>query len=283
MSALPEIEVLKRDMDKEIVGRRIKEVEVRPGSNSMKAIRRHGKRKDFSDLLVEAKLDGVERVGRMILVALDTGNTLVVDPGTSGGLLKTAASDDVESNTHVVMTFTIGGQLRFVDPDKNGEIFVAAPAEVTNLRSASQFEIDPLDGNNPLAWQHFSRLLVSKGEAMKKLLVDESFIVGLGDMYSDEILWAAGLRFDHPSDDLSSQDVRRLYRSLLETLMDAIKARGTSLGPNPFVDLAGNKGEYQSDIKVYGRDGLSCPRCRHTIVKEKFQGRITYFCPQCQS
>ena len=249
----------------------------------MKAIRHHTKRKEFTDLLVDVKLDSVERVGRRILVDLDSSNTLVVDLGTAATLVKTAASEDMEGGTQVVMTFTIGGQLRFVDPSKEGEIFVATPEEALRLRAARTFEIDPLDGQNPLAWQHFSQLLVAKADAMKKLLMDESFIVGLGDMYSDEILWAAGLRYDHPSNDLSSQDVRRLYRALLETLNDAIKARGTSVGPHPFVDLSGAIGEYQSEIKVFEREGEACPRCRNTIVKHKFLRRVTYLCPQCQS
>jgi formamidopyrimidine-DNA glycosylase len=283
VSELPELEVLKRDIEREIVGRRIKSVEVRPGSGPMKAIRHHGKRKEFTDLLVDVKLDSVERAGRRILVGLDSSNALVIDLGEGATLVKTSASDEMQGGTQVVMTFTIGGQLRFVDPDKTGQIFVTTPEETAELRVAKRFEIDPLDGQNPLAWQHFSQLLVSKGEAMKGLLMDESFIVGLGDMYSDEILWAAGLRYDHPSNDLSSQDVRRLYRALLETLNEATKARGTSVGSHPFVDLSGARGEYQSEIKVFERQGEACPRCRNTIEKHKFHKRVTYLCPQCQS
>src|SRR5918999_1171850 len=116
MPELPEIEVLRRDLEKEVVTRRIKDVEVRNSRNAMKAIRRHGRRKEFQDLLEGAKVEKVDRIGRSLALELDNGNALVVDLGGSGGLAKTSASDEVVTHTHVVIGFTIGGQLRIVDP-----------------------------------------------------------------------------------------------------------------------------------------------------------------------
>jgi formamidopyrimidine-DNA glycosylase len=117
---------------------------------------------------------------------------------------------------------------------------------------------------------------------MKDLLLDGGFIVGLGDIYSDEILFTAGLRHDRPSDQLSSQDVRRLYRALMEVLQDALKARGTSYGDDGFSDLHGDPGQYQLELKVYEREGESCRRCRSAILREKKSSYVSYFCPQCQ-
>jgi formamidopyrimidine-DNA glycosylase len=118
---------------------------------------------------------------------------------------------------------------------------------------------------------------------MKELLADEKFIVGLGDLYSDEILFTSGLRYDRQSDKLSSQDVRRLYRSLMETLQEAVKLRGTSIGEHEFTDLTGQPGTYQVELKVYEREGEFCRRCRHDIQRVGFNGIDTYFCPQCQT
>jgi formamidopyrimidine-DNA glycosylase len=281
MPALPEIEIIRRDLEKEIVGRRIKDVEVRPGSNAMKIIKRHGRRREFHDLLAGARVDRVNRIGRRIVVGLDNGRALVVDLGDSAQLRKTSASDDLASHTHLVVGFTIGGQLRVVDPKLTGEVFVVdgnGEREPDGLRT---FVIDPLE--TPLAWQQFSSLLVQREEIMKELLLDEDFIVGLGDIYSDEILFMAGLRFDRLSSHLSSQDVRRLYRALMETLQEAVKARGTSWGEIEFTDLQGNPGQFQLDLKVYEREGEPCRRCRHAIVREVLNDRYTYFCPQCQS
>jgi formamidopyrimidine-DNA glycosylase len=281
MPALPEIEIIRRDLEKEVVGRRIKEVEVRPGSNAMKVIKRHGRRKDFQDLLTGARIDAIERVGKRILAQLDNGRVLVFDLGESGQLLKTSTSDGFAPHTHIVFGFTIGGQLRVVDPKLSGEVFVVereALDEIENLRS---FAIDPLE--TPLTWHRFSSLLQERKEAMKELLLDEGFIVGLGDIYSDEVLFMAGIRYDRQSDRLSSQDVRRLYRALMETLQAAVKARGTSWGEVEFKDLHGDPGLHQLDLNVFEREGEPCRRCRHEIIGETFDRRITYLCPQCQS
>jgi len=279
--ALPEIEIIRRDLEKEVVGRRIKDVEVRPGSNAMKIVKRHGRRKDFQDLVKGARIESIDRVGRRILAHLDNGRVLVFDMGESAQLRKTSTSDGLASHTHLVFGFTIGGQLRMVDPKLTSEVFVAERNDLAGADELGAFSLDPLE--TALTWQRFSSLLEQRQEAMRSLLLDEGFIVGLGDIYADEILFGAGIRFDRRSDALSSQDVRRLYRSLMETLQAAVKARGTSWGDSEFTDLQGNPGQFQLDLKVYERDGEPCRRCRHEIVMASVDGRVTYFCPQCQS
>lgn len=281
MSELPEVEIVRRDLEKEVVGRRVKEVEVRPGSNAMKIIRRHGRRKEFQDLLIGAKVERVGRIGKWLLLELDNERVLTVNLGATGQLLKTSASDDIASHTHLIIGFTIGGQLRMIDPKRKGEVFVAPREEIEKLKELRGFAIDPLE--NPLAWQTFSSLLEAREEEMKPLLMDESFIVGLGDIYSDEVLFAGGIRHNRLSSKLSSQDVRRLYRGLVETMQEAVKARGTTWGENGFKDLHGDSGLFHLELKVYEREGEPCRRCRSAIVKEKVKGRYTYFCPQCQS
>lgn len=280
MPALPEVEVLRRDLEKEIVGRRFKDVEVRPGGNAMKVIRRHGKRKEFQDLLDGAKVESVGRHGTSIVLDLDNAHVLVIGLSDSGHLTKTSASDGMESNTHVVFGFTIGGQLRLVDKEKSSEAFVAQEEEFEQMRAATGNPIDPFE--HPVAWQTFSQLLETQRMPMKELLLDERFIVGLGDIYSDEILFVAGIKHDRSSDELSSQDVRRIYRALMEVLQDALKARGTSYGDDPFTDLHGEPGQFQMELKVYEREGEFCRRCRSAVVREQTDSYVTYFCPQCQ-
>ena len=280
MPDLPEIEVIRHDLEKEIVGCRIKDAEVRPGTNAMKVIRRHGRRKDFQDLLLGAKVDRVERVGRFILLHLDNDHILALDLGATGQLLKTSGSEGIATHTHVVIGFTIGGQLRLVDPKRTAEVFVMPKDELEELR-ATETAIDPLA--QQFTWHHFSSLLEERETVLKTLLMDDNVFCGLGDVYSDEVLFAAGLRYDRPSNKLTSQDVRRLYRALMETLQDAVRARGTTLGEAGFTDLNGAPGSFQSELKVYEREGQACPRCRSQIVKEQFDSRSTYLCAQCQS
>jgi formamidopyrimidine-DNA glycosylase len=112
--------------------------------------------------------------------------------------------------------------------------------------------------------------------------MDQKFVAGIGNIYSDEILFAAGLRYDRSSDDLSSQEVRRLYRAMVETLQEAIKHRGSTLSDQQYRDLVGGAGEFQALHKVYDREGQACRRCRSTIVKVKVNGRSSFLCPQCQ-
>ncbi|MFN2488362.1 MAG: bifunctional DNA-formamidopyrimidine glycosylase/DNA-(apurinic or apyrimidinic site) lyase [Actinomycetota bacterium] len=281
MPALPEVEIIRRDLEKEVIGRRFKEVEVRPGSNAMKIIKRHGRRREFQELLSGARVDSIERIGRRLVLRLDNERVLVIDLGDSALLLKTSASDGLASHTHLVFGFTIGGQLRVVDPKLTGEVFVIDRVGLDELEDLRAYTIDPLE--SPLAWQHFSSLLERRHEAMKELLLDDGFICGLGDIYSDEVLFVAGIRYDRPSNKLSSQDVRRLLRGLMETLQDAVKARGTTWGDSDFRDLQGNPGQFQLELKVYEREGEPCRRCRHAIVRGTFDGGITYFCPQCQT
>ncbi len=132
-------------------------------------------------------------------------------------------------------------------------------------------------------WPTFQYLLAQRAAKMKVLLMDQKFISGLGNIYSDEVLFAAGLRYDRLSDTLSSQEVRRLYRAIQETLQEAIKARGTTLDDDAYLDLFGKPGAYQDELKVYGRSGLPCRRCRTPIQTVRIQQRTSYFCPQCQS
>ena len=134
-----------------------------------------------------------------------------------------------------------------------------------------------------MTWQHLSATLNQRSASLRELLTDGSTLIGIGDLYADEVLFAAGLRPDHRTDKLTSSDVRRLYRALMETLQEAVKARGTSHGEDGFRDLSGALGTFQLELKVYGRDGEPCKRCRSTVVKEKVNGGVAYLCPRCQS
>ena len=207
---------------------------------------------------------------------------------------------------------------------------------------------DPVD--DMMSWVRFGELLTARKAKLKALLMDQKFVAGIGNIYSDEILcaaglrydrssetlssqevrrlyramvetlqdaikhrgsslsgqssrpcswtrssWpasatstatrscgAAGLRYDRGSETLSSQEVRRLYRAMVETLQDAIKHRGSSLADEQYRDLFGAIGEYQKEHKVYDRAGQACRRCRSTVVKVKVNGRSSFLCEQCQ-
>jgi formamidopyrimidine-DNA glycosylase len=278
---LPEVEVMRRDLEKDVVGRRIKSAEVKSSRNAMRVIRRHSKRKDFTSRLEGRKLTKVERRGKYILLHLDSGDVLITHFGMSGQFQRGNGRVVLEPHTHVVMTFQQGGDLRFVDPRTFGEMFVTGADDLGKVKELQHIAIDPLD--QVFTWPTFQYLLAERATKMKQLMMDQKFISGLGNIYSDEVLFAAGLRYDRPSNTLSSQEVRRLYRGIQETLQEAIKMRGTTLGDEAYVDLFGKPGEFQMELKVYGRAGEPCRRCRTPIETVKVSQRTSYFCPQCQS
>jgi len=278
---LPEVEVMRRDLEKDVVGRKIQTAEVRPTRNAMRVIRRHGKRKEFTSRLEGRKFTKAERRGKYVLLHLDNGDVLVVHFGMSGQFVRGNKRQPLPPHTHVVLTFNQGGDLRFVDPRTFGEMFVTTADELGKVKELQHIAIDPLD--HVFTWQTFGGLLAQRASKLKPLLMDQKFISGLGNIYSDEVLFAAGLRHDRMSDSLSSQEVRRLYRALQEVLQEAIRYRGTTLVDEAYVDLFGKPGEFQAELKVYGREGQPCRRCRTPIQSVKIAGRSSYYCPQCQS
>ena len=277
MPELPEVETVRRDLERDIAGLRIKGVEV----NDLRSIRRHGKKAPFVKALDGAKVTHVNRRGKYLVLSLDNGSVLVIHLGMSGQLRRNAAKDATETHTRVVLTFTQKGQLRFIDPRKFGEMFVVeADAIEDEVPELAHLGFDPVE--QAVSWTRFGQALVNRSVKLKPLLMDQKFIAGIGNIYADEILYGAGLRYDRLSDSLSTQEIRRLYRSLVETLHDAIKYRGSTLADGQYVDLHGKPGEYQEHHQVYDREGESCRRCRAVIVRVKANSRSTFFCEQCQ-
>ncbi len=272
---------MRRDLEKDVVGRRIAGAEVRPSRNAMRIIRRHARRKEFTDRLVGHRFTKAERRGKYLLLHLDGGDVLVVHFGMSGRFLRGNKRQALPPHTHVVIDFQQGGDLRYIDPRALGEMFVTTADELGKVKELQHVAIDPLD--HVFTWQQFASALAARAAKLKPLLMDQGFISGLGNIYSDEVLFAAGLRHDRLSDTLSAQEVRRLYRAIQEVLQEAIRHRGTTLEDEAYLDLFGKPGEYQQELKVYGRAGQPCRRCRTPIESVKVGGRTSYFCPQCQS
>ncbi|MEZ5170177.1 MAG: bifunctional DNA-formamidopyrimidine glycosylase/DNA-(apurinic or apyrimidinic site) lyase [Acidimicrobiia bacterium] len=273
MPELPEVEVLRRDLDKDVTGRKIKSVEV----VSMKAIKRHSKRKQFIEPLEGSKITAVERRGKYLVLALDNDHSVVIHLGMSGRLLRAKSAKVAKpKHTHVVIGFTQGGQLRFIDPRTFGEMFVTETDAVDDeLPELAHLGFDPLETG--ISVDRFAALLRQRSVKLKSLLMDQKFIAGIGNIYSDEILFHAGLRFDRTSDSLSPQEVRRLFRAVIEVLQEAVKYRGSTLPDGGFVDLQGNPGEYQEHHQVYGREGEPCPRTKKPIMRQRYGNRSTFY------
>jgi formamidopyrimidine-DNA glycosylase len=278
MPELPEIETLRRGLERETVGRRVKSVDV----PSAKTVHRNGSRKAFQARLDGVKIKGVERRGWLLVFTLDSGELVAVNIGATGRLLRAAPKDEVAKDTQVVISFTQGGQLRLADAEGEAEAFVVAPDElIEEMPELAELGLDPVA--SPVSWTAFARALVNRRtDKLKPLLMDQTFVVGLGGLYADEILHDAGLRPDREVSTVSTMEIRRLYRSLVEILHEATKHHGTSTEQHPFADLHGKEGGFQESLQVWGRDGEPCRRCRNTVAKQRSGGRVTYWCPSCQ-
>lgn len=278
MPELPEVETIRRDLEKSILNRRIKSVEVL----GKRSVRRHKSPGEFASLVEGRKVISIRRSGKYLIVGLEGDVLLVVHLGMSGQLLWVKnPKDPLADHTHVVMSFTQGGQVRFVDPRTFGEMFATPAAEVgERFPELARLGFDPLE--DVMSWNRFGAMLQSRSASLKSLLMDQAFVAGIGNIYSDEILFAAGLRHDRPSSSLAAEEVRRLYRAMVETLSEAIKHRGSTLADEQYRDIFGETGDYQGQHQVYGREGEPCRRCHAPIVREKVGGRSTFFCLRCQ-
>lgn len=286
MPELPEVEVLRRQLEKEFVGKRIKSVDVKTRSY-VKEAKPSGKRvtkraitpKEFAKRLADAKVRNVLRKGKYLALELDSHDYLVFHLGMSGHLVKAQSKRAQDKHTHVVITFSQGGQLRFFDARRFGECYLAS--EGAYEEAMSPLGVDAIA--NAIPWQIFGEMVSARSTKMKPLLMDQEFMSGLGNIYSDEVLFHAGLPWDRTSDELTSNEVRRLSRAVGEVLQDAIKHRGTTLSDGEWRDLYDEPGEHQDSLSVYGREGEPCRRCRTPIERVKVGQRSHYFCPQCQS
>lgn len=301
MPELPEVETVRAALARDVVGKKIKAVAVTNG----RVVRRHKSAKDFRALVEGRTIKSVERLGKYLVVGLDNGTSLVIHLGMSGQLLRAKGPKDPKpKHTHVVITFVQGGELRYVDPRTFGELFVSVPpaegdppVEVSKFARLSvggeglsrrksvpelaHLGLDPFE--DQIGWDRFAAVLRSRSTPLKAVLTDQDIIAGIGNIYADEILFAAGLRFDRPADSLSTIEIRRLHRAITEILTEAIKHGGSTLDDEQFVDPEGKPGTYQQFHQVYNREGQLCFQCRQPIQRETFHGRSTFYCEKCQA
>ena len=278
MAEVPEIETLRRDLDREVGGRRIKTVEV-PGSGT---IPRHANKKQFATLLEGTKINSIVRRDLLLVAKLDSGDALVFDIHGGGQLRRHAAKDALDKATKVVITFTQGGHLRAIDETGAVELFVVPFDQLAEAVPAlGTLGVDVLD--EPVSWTVFGeRILRHRGTRLRALLVDRTVIAGVGPVYADEILYASGLRPDREVSSLSTQEIRRFFRAVVETLHEAAKHRGVTTSDGQFADLTGKPGGWTAELQVHERDGLACRRCRGVISKVRMSNKPVYLCEDCQ-
>lgn len=253
-------------------------------------------------------LSSVGRHGKYLLLGWHDGQVLVAHLRMSGQMLAANPGDPLVPHTHAVFRFSGVGELRFVDPRTFGELFLAlssVPSPVPSrtgprgrgpvpnssprslpsrsLPGSSGTELEGL-GPDALAATpaHFRSALTGRRAPLKAVLVDQRVLAGVGNIYADEICFAARLRPDRPAGDLRPAELRRLSAATRSVLEDAIEAGGSTLRDERYRDVLGQAGFYQLQHKVYGRGGQPCVTCGRPIERRAIGAKSAYFCPRCQ-
>ena len=280
MPELPEVEVVRRGLERWTVGRTV----AAATTLHPRAVRRHAAGPDdFASLLAGRTLTAACRRGKYLWLPLDDeSHALVGHLGMSGQLLVQPPEAEDETHLRIRITFTDGGtELRFVDQRTFGglavEPFAAAPPPVP--RSIAHIARDPLD---PLFDDRaFLAALRAKRTGVKRALLDQTLISGVGNIYADESLWRAKLHGEHPADKLTRPAAARLLDAARAVMTEALAVGGTSFD-SLYVNVNGESGYFARDLNAYGRAGLPCGRCQAGIQRTAFMNRSSYFCPRCQ-
>ncbi len=278
MPELPEVEVVRRGLDHWVAGRQVASVEVR----HPRAVRRHAG--DLAVDLVGARIRCASRRGKYLWLPLDDGSALVAHLGMSGQLLVQPADAPAEAHLRVRIRFADDGpELRFVDQRTFGGLLTAPM--VADDRGGSvpgaiaHIARDPLDPDFDEA--RFVSRLRARDTEVKRALLDQSLVSGIGNIYADEALWRAGLHGRRSSARLTSPAARRLLAHAREVMTQALAQGGTSFDAL-YVNVNGQSGYFSRSLQAYGQEGRPCSRCGTPIRRESFMNRSSFSCPRCQ-
>lgn len=270
------MEIVRRGLDRFVVGRTVDHVEVR----HPRAVRRHVPGSaDFAAALTGARLTAARRRGKYLWLPFGDDHALVAHLGMSGQLLVVPASAPEEPHLRVRMSFTDDGpELRFVDQRTFGVLTVSTTADGIPVEIA-HLALDPLDERFDDA--AFARAIRRRHTGIKRAMLDQTLVSGIGNIYADEGLWHARLHYARPTETLRRPEIDRLLAAVRTVMTAALVEGGTSFD-SLYVDVNGSSGYFERSLQVYGRAGRPCRRCGTLIRKDRFMNRSSHTCPSCQ-
>jgi formamidopyrimidine-DNA glycosylase len=278
MPELPEVEVVRRGLQAHVVGRTITAVRV----HHPRAVRRHeAGPADLTARLLDARITGTDRRGKYLWLLLDEGDcALLVHLGMSGqmllgtvpnaGHLRIAAVLDDGTTLSFVDQRTFGGWLLAEMVTVDGSVVPAPVAHLARDPLDPRFDIDAVVS-----------VLRRKHSEIKRQLLDQTVVSGIGNIYADEALWRAKVNGARVADTLTRRQLASVLEAAAEVMRDALAQGGTSFD-SLYVNVNGQSGYFDRSLSVYGREGEHCRRCGAVIRREKFMNRSSYYCPRCQ-
>lgn len=270
MPELPEVETVVRDLRPLLVGRTIRSI--RSGKHKL----RKPWKPSWNAKIIDRCVVAIERRGKWILIRLDAEPVIVVHLGMTGQLTVPSASEPLEDHTHLQFALDDDRELRFRDIRRFGSAELFESMEILTAHLQSRLGPEPF-GVDP---DYFSKCLKSTARTLKAVLLDQSVLAGVGNIYADESCFLAGLRPGRRARSLKGGESDALRLAIEHVLTNAIAGRGSSI--RNYVGGSGLRGRYQEEFAVYGRGGEPCRRCDTPIEVARIAGRSSHFCPRCQ-
>lgn len=275
MPELPEVESVRAGLEVVLTGRRITHVEILDA----RAVRRHrAGPEDFARRLTGLGLGRPARRGKYLWFPTEAGDAILAHLGMSGQFRVDRPGAPLARSTRILLDLDDGTELRFIDQRLFGGLQfspggAALPPEIAHIGP------DPFDEHFDVA--DAARALQSRRTGVKRALLDQRLVSGIGNIYADEALWRARTHYETPTATMSTRRARAVLRVAQQVMLEALAAGGTSFD-ELYVHVDGDSGYFDRELAVYGRAGQDCPRCGAKIVREPFMNRSSYRCPRCQ-
>lgn len=273
MPELPEVETIRRTLSQLVIGKTIDQVSV----HLRRIIQLPEEADEFRLLLEGQTIRSVERRGKFLRFLMDDF-TLVSHLRMEGRYGLYDKNDPLELHTHVVFHFSDGSELRYKDVRQFGTMHLFPKGKELEEKPLVKLGLEPLDESFTL--EAFLTKLSGRSTKIKPLLLNQEYIVGIGNIYVDESLFLARIHPERETSSLSDEELAVLHEAIIRTLNDAVAAGGSSI--KSYVNGQGEIGLFQHQLRMYGRKGEACPTCGYAIEKTVVAGRGTHFCPNCQ-
>ena len=276
MPELPEVETVRRGLTKFLPGKKIEQVVVlHPRATRKSEV-------SLSDC-VGARIDSVNRRGKFLWFTLENNRAIVGHLGMSGQMLIQKTSAPISSHTRVVIRFAgATDEFRFIDQRTFGWLSVdtLVDSEFGPIpESCAHIAPDPFDEQFDL--DAAIERLANRNTEIKRALLNQEIISGIGNIYADEALWLSKIHPERKVENLNSLELKTLIRNAIKVMRKSLKSGGTSFD-DLYIDVNGESGYYEISLKAYGREGEPCARCNKQIRRIAFANRSSHYCPNCQ-
>lgn len=271
MPELPEVETIRRELEEKISSEKIKEVII----NLAKPIKTP-QAPEFKKKLTGKKIKGAKRHGKFIILEIEEGDFLLIHLKLTGQLIIEKSEAPVEKHAHIIFRFNSGKDLRFIDLRRFGTMHLVDKLE--KVKAYQELGPEPLEPS--FSPEKLKEIIGNRPTKIKQLLMDQTRIAGIGNIYAAESLFRARISPLRPAKTLKDNEIKKLHQEIQQVLKEAIKYKGSSV--DEYVTTEGKEGEYKDKLLIYGLDKTTCPVCKGKVKTIRLGGRGTNYCPRCQ-